>query len=96
MMTWNLLNFPDHYQERVADMGLVLEAIEPDILVGNEMKYGGVSLFYSQVLEPLTSTYAQGPFVANDLQNNAIFYNSERLSLLGSVTITTALNNNVR
>ncbi|MFC1618866.1 endonuclease/exonuclease/phosphatase family protein [Candidatus Neomarinimicrobiota bacterium] len=92
VMTWNLLNFPDHYQGRIADIGLVLGGLEPDILVVNEMKSSsGVSLLYNQVLQPLAPVYAQGPFVANDYQNNAIFYNSERLSLLGSVTIPTAL-----
>lgn len=91
VMTWNLLNFPDHSTERLASMGLVIGEIKPDILVVNEMKIGGTSLLYSQVLQPLTPTYLPGPFVANDDLNNAIFFDSERLSLLGSVTIETAL-----
>lgn len=91
VMTWNLLNFPDHSQDRIADIGRVLGEIEPDILVLNEMKSGSISLLYNQALQPLACTYASGPFVAKDLLNNAIFYCSERLTLLGSVTIATAL-----
>jgi endonuclease/exonuclease/phosphatase family metal-dependent hydrolase len=92
VMTWNLLNFPDHYQGRIADIALVMGGLEPDILVVNEMKSAtGVSLLYNQVLQPIASNYEQGPFVANGNLNNAIFFNSERLSLTGSVTIATAL-----
>ena len=92
VMTYNLLNFPDHSASRLDAFAAVLAATGPDILVTNEMlSSAGVNTFAQQVLGRLSPNYQAGPFTAGDFLNNAVFYKRNRVTLETEITIGTAL-----
>ena len=92
--SWNLLQYPGTTGiSRHPDYKTVIKALNPDILVVQEMgSIAGVNQFLANVMNSSYPTkYAAGPFFNGPDSDNAIFYNKSILSILSHRQIVTAL-----
>jgi endonuclease/exonuclease/phosphatase family metal-dependent hydrolase len=83
--TYNILNFPDALgTQRLDDLHIVLEYLNPDILVVQEMQnQSGVALLDS-VLQDIDNTFTSIPFHDGPGTDNALFYRGERVDYLSA------------
>lgn len=94
--TYNVLNFPGTTgTERLDDFRMVLEEVDPDVLIVQEMlSLDGVNQFLSGVLNySVPGLYAAGPFVDGPDTDNALFYKPSVVDLVSHTEIPTALRN---
>ena len=94
--TYNILNFPGTTgPARVDDFRMVLEEVEPDVLVVQEMlSLAGVNQFLNDVLNhSVPGLYAAGPFVDGPDTDNALFYKPSVVDFVSHTEIPTALRN---
>ena len=93
--TYNLMRFPfNNGTGRIASLRTVAEAINPDVLVVQELQseQGGV-MFRDSVLNANQPLYAAAPFVDGRDMDNLLYYKKDRLKLLHSSSIPTYLRN---
>ncbi len=93
IVTWNILDFPGpDFEERIDDFRLILDEIDPDILVVQQMlSQEGVTKFKNKVLNyKLTKPYAKAPFFDGPDSDNAVFYKKEILHLISHQQIPTS------
>ena len=94
--TYNILNFPGTTgAARADDFRIVLEEVDPDVLVVQEMlSLTGVNQFLNDVLNySVPGLYSAGPFVDGPDTDNALFYKSSVVELVSHTEIPTALRN---
>jgi endonuclease/exonuclease/phosphatase family metal-dependent hydrolase len=93
--TYNLLNFPGPSgASRIGSFRTVVGALRPHLLVAQEvLDAQGVTLFRDQVLNPaMGGGWSAAPFVdAGTDTENAFFYDTSRIELLGTEFVTTSL-----
>lgn len=92
--SWNVLNVSaSNAATRVDDMRVVLQQIQPDVLVTQEMiGLSGAQYFFNNVLEVIEpGQWAMAPFVDGPDTDNACFYRTSLLDYLSMVTLHTAL-----
>ncbi len=94
IMSYNLLNYPDHDDQyvRTDNFVTIFSAIEPHILVVTEMKsQAGVDQLLEIGLNRISREYAAGPFINGYDTDNAVYYRSDRVTLENNIRIATAL-----
>ncbi len=93
--TYNLLNFPGaDGATRINDFVTVVQAIDPDILVVQEVQsQAGVNMFLTQVMNAGGNLYQTAPFGDGPDTNNSVFFKQDRIILLAVDEIRTALRN---
>jgi endonuclease/exonuclease/phosphatase family metal-dependent hydrolase len=94
IVTWNILNFPGtDFEERIDDFRLILDEIEPDILVVQQMlSQEGVIKFKNKILNYKSAKpYARAPFFDGPDTDNAVFYKKALLKLISHQQIPTPL-----
>jgi len=89
--TYNILDFPDSYGlQRVDDLRVVMEYINPDILVVQEMQNQlGVEMFLDSVMIPLHNAFTSLPFHNGPDTDNSFFYRQDKIDYLGANYIST-------
>lgn len=94
VMTYNLLYYPDHDDQyvRTDNFVTIFSAIEPDILVVNEMKsQDGVNRLLEFGLHRISHDYAAGRFTNGKDTDNAVYYRSDRVTVENNIRIFTDL-----
>jgi endonuclease/exonuclease/phosphatase family metal-dependent hydrolase len=94
IVTWNILNFPGTTGEtRLEDFRIILDEIDPDILIVQEMlSQEGVNEFHSEVLNyGPPREYKKAPFFDGPDTDNAVFYKKAVLYLISNQQIPTPL-----
>lgn len=93
LCTYNVLKYSASNEDgRIPQFARILDAIRPDILVCQEVDDGSiVPRFVNDVLT--WGSYAASAFVDGRDTDNMLFFNQERLRLLGQRTIPTSLRN---
>ncbi|NNG26099.1 MAG: T9SS type A sorting domain-containing protein [Ignavibacteriaceae bacterium] len=87
--TYNILNYPDSYTQRMASFVTVLNEVKPDILVVQEItSQFGVDEF---LLGVLGSKFVSGLFINGDDTDNAIFFKDSLFTFISNVPISTEL-----
>lgn len=87
--TYNVLNYPDNSFSRNPYFALIMDEIDPDILVVQEIKsQTGVNQFRSNVLG---SKYNAGTFVDGPDDDRAIFYKDSLFTFVSNNPIKTSL-----
>ena len=92
--TWNSLNFPNvNAQKRIPAFRLVLHAINPDILIMQELtSQNSVDYFLNDILNTEQgNAWDAAPWMDGPDTDNMLFYNSLKLSLLSNRQISTGL-----
>ena len=92
--TYNILQFPDaEYAARLHYYRIVLNEIDPDILVVQEMKsQEGVDNFLNEVLNYYQADkYTAAPFISGPDDDNAMFYKADKIALVSNRQISTNL-----
>ena len=89
--TYNILNFPDDYTERIPEFQKVIRALNPDVLVVQEMQSeAGTDLFLSDVLNVLApGGWAAAPFFDEANSDNALFYRIDAVDFISIRQIPT-------
>ena len=95
IMNYNLLNYPGNDTTiRNPYFRTTITATVPDILVCEEMtSQSGVDGFLNNVLLPVYSGYAAGPFINGPDTDSEIFYKSEFFTFISNTPIGTDLRN---
>jgi endonuclease/exonuclease/phosphatase family metal-dependent hydrolase len=96
VITYNVLNFPgSDAATRVDDFRTVLDAVNPDVLVVQEMtSQAGVTQFLNDVMNyNHPGAYAAGPFVNGPDTDNALFYKLATITYISHQEIATDLRN---
>jgi endonuclease/exonuclease/phosphatase family metal-dependent hydrolase len=96
VVTYNILNFPGtDGATRVDDFRLVLDAVDPDVVIVQEMiSSAGVTQFLNDVMNyTVAGEYAAGPFVNGPDTDNALFYKNATVTYISHQEIATALRN---
>jgi endonuclease/exonuclease/phosphatase family metal-dependent hydrolase len=94
IMTYNLLNYPDHDNQyvRTDNFATIFNAIESDILVVTEMKsQDGVDRLLEFGLNHISRDYTAGPFFNGYDTDNAVYYRTDRVTLENTIRIITSL-----
>ncbi len=93
VMSYNLLNYPDDDAAgRNPHFRTVLSAVQPDILVVQEMfSAAGVTQFLGEVLNIALSGFGAGTFVPNDFGASAVFFRSDVFTFLTTIVHPTTL-----
>ncbi len=91
--TYNILNFPSALgSQRLDDFRIVVRAIDPDILVVQELESAtGMRTFLDQVMNAQGARYSAGPFLNGFDTDSGIFYDPAKVTLVSSTTIRTTL-----
>lgn len=92
--SWNVLNVSaSNASSRVDDMRVVLQQIQPDLLVAQELiGEAGAQYFFDNVLEVIEpGQWAMAPFVDSYDTDNACYYRTSVLDYLSMITLDTAL-----
>ena len=91
IVTYNLLNYPNNTAQKNPEFSVILEAINPDIVVVQEIiSQSAVNLFLSAVLG---SEYQAGTFINGYDTDNAIFYKDSLIAFISNIPINTPLRN---
>lgn len=87
--TYNLLNYPGDAAARNPEFRLVIQAINPDLVVVQELtSSSGHSQFLSDVLNyNQPGTYATAPFSDGYDTDNGMYYKTEKLQFIGPQTV---------
>lgn len=96
VVTYNVLNFPGTTgTARLDDFAMVLDAIDPDVVVVQEMlSSAGMTQFLNGAMNASTpGEYAAGPFVDGPDTDNALFYRVATVEYISHQEIYTALRN---
>lgn len=81
IMTYNLLNYPDQYEGRNPDFRVIINQIEPDIVLAQEVNTNfGVTKFLSDVLD--SAKFNSGIPRNNFNNDNAIFYKDSLFDII--------------
>ena len=93
IVSWNLQNFSGNTGiERIDAFRIVLDAIDPDILIAQEMEsFDAVSLFLNEVLNQSKNVYKKVRFFDGPDTDNAAFYKKKNLKLISTKQIPTSL-----
>ncbi|MFQ5707612.1 MAG: endonuclease/exonuclease/phosphatase family protein, partial [bacterium] len=91
--TYNLLKFSNLSANRIPFFRTVLRAIDPDILVVQELDSQGAQMtFLNEVLNfEHADVYQRSPFVNGPDTDNSLYYKKERVTLVGNSQIKTDL-----
>ena len=91
--TYNILNFPSSVSDsRIPYLKTVIDALKPDILVVQELESKtGQDKFLNQVLNYQKTIYQAAPFSDGYDTDNGLFYNQDKIQLLGQDSILTSL-----
>jgi hypothetical protein len=94
-MTYNILNYPDINTSRIAYLKTIVQHIKPDVFLVNEITQPvGATNIISQALNQNGITYYdKALYVQSSDDENMLFYNTQKLGLVGQNTITTSLRN---
>ena len=88
-MTYNLLNYPNSSSTRNPYFKKIIQAVKPDLLVVDEMKYSsGVNIFLTNVLD---TSYAAAAFIQGHDTNDELYYKKSLFTFISNVPIFTAL-----
>lgn len=91
IMTYNLLKFGENAADRLPCFRIVLDSIQPEILVVQEiLSQSAVDLFHQ---EALNATYNKGTFIDGPDTDNGIFYKHELFTFISNTPIPTNLRN---
>ncbi len=96
VVTYNVLNFPGSTgTSRLDDFRMVLEEVDPDVLVVQEMlSASGMNQILSSALNYYApGEYAAGPFVDGPDTDNALYYKVATVDYVSHQEIATALRN---
>jgi len=91
--TYNILNFPGgSVSERIQYFQLILDMLDPDILVVQEMlSQEGADIFLEQILNDDSVEYSAAPFLDGPDTDNLIFYKNSKISYISTEQIPTDL-----
>ncbi len=91
IVSYNILNFPAVMgMERIDDYRIVVDFIDPDILVIQEMEtQEGVELFLDSVMNYYGNRFEAVPFNDGPDSDNALFYRSDNIEFLSASYIPT-------
>lgn len=91
--SYNLLKFPSaEGPVRIEHFRKVIQAMAPDILVVQEIESeAAVLTFLSQVMNADQNIYQAAPFIDGPDTDNALFYNQNKIRLLGPINIPTSV-----
>lgn len=86
--TYNVLNYPPSDTSKNAHYRMIMRAVDPDILVVQEMNSSaGATAFLNNVMNAgRPGTYSTATY-STDSSDNAVYYKSSQVSLVGSVQI---------
>jgi endonuclease/exonuclease/phosphatase family metal-dependent hydrolase len=89
--TYNILNYPDACGlERIDDFRIVIDYIEPDIMVVQEMQsQAGMDVFLDSVLNFTGSAFEAVSFNDGPDTDNGLFFRSDKIDFLSARYITT-------
>jgi len=89
VVTYNLLNYPGDAAARNPEFRLVVQAVNPDLIVVQELtSSSGHSQFLSDVLNyGQPGTYAAAPFNDGYDSDNGMYYKTEKLQFIGPQTV---------
>jgi hypothetical protein len=92
-MTYNILNYPDVNNARIAYLQTILQHMKPDVFMVNEITQPvGATNIVNQALNVNGITYYnQVQYVQSPDDENMLFYNSQKLGLVAQNTISTSL-----
>lgn len=96
VVTYNVLNFPGTTgTARLDDFAVVLDAIDPDVVIVQEMlSSAGMTQFLNGAMNASTpGEYAAGPFVDGPDTDNALFYKIATVQYVSHQEISTTLRN---
>lgn len=95
VVAYNLLNFPSSSPTRVDTLEVIVQHLDPDILMVCELTSAGgaVSILNNALNVDGISSYAQADFVEGPDTQNILFYNTEKLGLFEQNEISTSLRN---
>jgi len=92
VMTYNLLNYPIDYNDRNPYFQIIIENIQPDIVVVQEIYTpSGVTIFLNNVLNTSNSEFSKGQFIDGQDTDNAIFYRNTIFNFISNKRIRTSL-----
>lgn len=93
VMYYNLLKFPNVNAARISYLETVVQYIKPDILVVCELTSGsGVSTILNSAMNTNGTTYyANAVYTDGPDTENMLFYNTQKLGLLGQTIIPTSV-----
>lgn len=89
--TYNILNFPQAMgMQRIDDFRMVINHINPDILVVQEMQsQAGVNLFRDSVMNYQDDQYNAVPFHDGSSTDNALFFCSQKIEFVSANYLST-------
>lgn len=92
IVSWNLLNFsPVFGMDRIEEFQLILDEVDPDILIVQEMEsFDAVNLFLSEGLNHSQKLYVKVRFFDGPDTDNAAFYKKKNLKLISTKQIPTS------
>lgn len=92
IVTYNILNFPEVLgMDRIDDYRIVLDFIDPDVLVVQEIgSRDGVTLFLDSVMNYRGNQFEVVPFNDGPDTDNALFYHSHNIEFLSASYIPTS------
>ena len=90
--SWNLLDFSDSNEsDRIKEYRLVLDEIDPDILLVQEMEsLNAVRLFLNEVLNHTKKIYKYGRFFDGPDSDNAAYFKKRYFKLIATQQIPTS------
>ncbi|MBL4716105.1 MAG: endonuclease/exonuclease/phosphatase family protein [Bacteroidia bacterium] len=88
-MFYNLLNFPGTNPDRLDELKIILDHVEPDLLAVNELK--DVDGANDILASALSSKYKRAIFTNGTDTDNMLFYNKEKVILHSQEEIYTSL-----
>jgi len=91
--TYNVLNYSiSNSSQKSSDFRAILDEIDPDVLIVQEMlNSSGASYFLSSILNYNGNEYSAAPFVDGYDTDNMLYYKADKVYLIASDEIGTAL-----
>ena len=93
ILYYNLLNFPDTNESRIANLATIFPYYEPDLILANELSSSSGA---GKILDEALNIngvfhYQQAKFVDGPDTDNMLFYNSRKFTLLNQEEIATPI-----